>query len=97
MIAALISFLAGMVLGQRFKVVVLVPASGIVIIGALLDASLVPVGAWSLAAIAVLSWCTLQIGYFVGLVIRPILASGRRNQVQSHSLGRTAANEHTAL
>jgi hypothetical protein len=82
----LINLLAGMVLGQRFKVLALVPAiavSLLVAIGAGIAHSRGPGPTILLAALAVAS---LQIGYLAGLGIRYALASARASGLRTASL-----------
>jgi hypothetical protein len=74
MASILLSFLAGMVLGQRFKVLILAPA-GVIAMALLIGkgfASSASFGATALLTLASLT--SMQIGYFVGLAIRHILA-----------------------
>lgn len=72
---SLISFLFGAALGQRFKVLVLVPAMAIVMmlsIGAGIMNAQKP---WWIVLIVVTASTCLQFGYFVGIGIRHFLAA----------------------
>ena len=62
-------------LGQRFKAVILIPASLVVFIGATL-AMHASTGIWVSLFIGFSSWCAIQMGYFVGLGVNVILAGG---------------------
>jgi hypothetical protein len=68
---SIVSFLVGAALGQRFKVIVLIPAivifSGLAIIAAHADS------AWSIVLMAAATTTCLQIGYFVGFGVRHAL------------------------
>lgn len=65
---SIISFLFGAALGQRFKVVILVPAMAIVMAFSLAVTHLQ--AAWQIVGIAVTTAFCLQCGYFVGIVVR---------------------------
>jgi hypothetical protein len=82
----LISLLTGMVLGQRFKILVLVPAFAIslpAVIGIGMSHYGEPGPALLLAALAVAG---LQMGYLIGGAIRYALAAERASEVRSASL-----------
>ncbi len=87
MTAALISLLIGMMLGQRFKVLVLMPAIAIALV--------IAVGAgvaradplWSIVLIAAATATSLQIGYLVGIGIRDVfVAAPTRSPITSLQL-----------
>jgi hypothetical protein len=73
MIILILCLLVGMVLGQRFKVLVLLPASSLVmaitIAGEMAHANTF----WLLCLTAVAAAASLQIGYLLGLGIRYVL------------------------
>ncbi len=78
--SSIISFLFGAVLGQRFTVLVLVPAIVIVMILATAAAIAHPQAAgWIIAMAAVAAVC-LQCGYFAGIFIRHFLAAAPSRQ-----------------
>jgi hypothetical protein len=82
----LISLLAGMVLGQRFKVLVVVPAIAawlLVAIGYGIASDGGPGPTMLLAALAVAS---LQIGYLSGVAIRYTLSAARASGLRSTSV-----------
>ena len=92
----LISLLAGMVLGQRFKVLALVPAfaiSALVVIGIGTAHSEALGHTVLLAALAVAS---LQIGYLVGVAIRYSLAAARTSGLRTASLHASQPTRHAA-
>jgi hypothetical protein len=92
----LISLLAGMVLGQRFKVLAVVPA--------IAGLSLVAIGygiAYSeglerTALLAALAVASLQIGYLVGVAIRYSLAATRASGLRSASIDASQPTRHAA-
>jgi hypothetical protein len=72
---SMISFLFGAVLGQRFTVLVLIPAMIIVMILAIGAAITHPQAAWWIIAMAAAAAVCLQCGYFAGIFIRHFLAA----------------------
>jgi hypothetical protein len=94
MIFALISFLAGIVLGQRFRVLVLIPVGVLISVMAVVVGVLAREAFWPATIVAIAGWASLQMGYFVGLGMRQILSG----EGQSHaSVGRSAADGRTVL
>jgi len=73
--ASIISFLCGAVLGQRFNVLVLVPAIAIVFTLSVIAGFAHPQGAWWIIRMAASGAICLQCGYFFGIVIRHFLAT----------------------
>jgi hypothetical protein len=75
MIILILCLLVGMVLGQRFKVLVLLPASALVmamtIAGEMAHANTF----WQLCLTAVAAAASLQMGYCLGLGIRYVLVA----------------------
>ena len=73
MILAMVSLLVGVVLGQRFKVLVLAPATAIVLVlavGVMHDRT-----AWSIVLVAAAAATSMQIGYLVGIGVHHVLAA----------------------
>ena len=70
---AAISLLVGAVLAQRFKVMVLVPATGFMLVAAMGTAFVQAHTAWWTILVAAAGVASLQIGYFIGLGIRCVL------------------------
>jgi hypothetical protein len=92
----LISLLAGMVLGQRFKVLALVPAfavSLVLAVGFGIAHFEQLGGTVLLAALAVAS---LQIGYLVGVAIRYSLAATRTSGLRTASIHASQPTRHAA-
>jgi predicted Na+-dependent transporter len=96
MILAIFSLLAGLALGQRFKVFVLVPAIALVLLVAISTSIAFAQGLWSATEVAVVSVVNLQIGYLAGTAIRWSLAAARASRLRSvftggsQSVGRIA-------
>ena len=75
MTLSMISFLVGAVLGQRFKIVVLIPAFAIVlffVVGT--GVALAQTGWWMVLMAAAAVTC-LQIGYLVGIGVHHVLGA----------------------
>jgi predicted Na+-dependent transporter len=70
-----ISFLVGAVLGQRFKVFVLVPATSLALICTIAAGIARAQHIWSIAMAAVGVTIALQIGYLIGTGIRYLIAA----------------------
>jgi disulfide bond formation protein DsbB len=90
---SMISFLFGAALGQRFNVVVLIPAMAIVLVlsaGAGLTQAQT---AWWIVLMAATAATCLQFGYFVGIGIRHFLVAAtlRRSSPLEHTSARHAA------
>ena len=75
---SMISFLFGAALGQRFKVLILVPAMAIVIMIALWAGGTQAQSAWWIVLMAVSASACLQFGYFAGIGVRQFLAAASR-------------------
>jgi hypothetical protein len=69
---SMISFLAGVALGQRFKVMVLMPAIAIVLVLALGSGVTHAQTAWSIILTSVLAAVCLQIGYLTGIFVHHV-------------------------
>jgi hypothetical protein len=93
---ALLSLITGIVLGMRFKVLILVPAIAFVVpiafgFGIVHHHAFGPA---VLAAVAALA--SLQIGYFVGIPFRNSLAAVRISGLRNASLTRSHTTRRTA-
>jgi hypothetical protein len=77
MTLTILSLLAGLILGQRFKVLVLVPAIPLALLLAVGTGITRADGFWWTALMAVAGCTALQIGYLLGLAIRPLPVIGR--------------------
>jgi hypothetical protein len=83
----LLSVLAGMVLGQRFKVLALLPAivvTLLVTIAAGLARAETP---WLLALSGILGIVGIQVGYLLGLGVRQLTAGARGARLPAASFG----------
>jgi hypothetical protein len=87
---SLISFLFGAALGQRFKVLVLVPAMAIIIAFSI-GAGLTQAQPWWIVLMAVTASACLQFGYFAGIGIRYVLTDTRSAEAASLSTAETSA------
>jgi hypothetical protein len=70
-------FLAGMLLGQRFKVLILLPAIGVAAIIATCAGIASGDHFWSIVLLAVWLAVALQIGYLIGTGLWSVLVKGR--------------------
>ena len=93
---ALVSFLAGTVLGMRFRVLVLVPAIACVLPIALTIGISRQHELGSVLFLAAATVVSLQIGFFAGIAIRYSLAAARMNRSRDTSLTRSQALPHKA-
>ena len=88
---SIVSFLMGATLGQRFKVMVLMPAAliiaGISIVTEIAQAQ----SAWAIVLMAATAVTSLQIGYFVGIGIRHVLSRRSSSLVSPAPAARHAA------
>jgi NADH:ubiquinone oxidoreductase subunit 6 (subunit J) len=72
---SMISFLAGAALGQRFKVMVLMPAIAIVLVLAVGTGVAHAQTAWSTVLMAATAATCLQIGYLIGIFTHYVLVA----------------------
>ena len=86
MTLTMISLLVGMVLGQRFKVLVLVPTIAIPLIFALGAGIARADTFWQIVLMAVAAASSLQVGYLAGVVIRHVLVAARSSRSPATSL-----------
>ena len=82
----LISFLAGAVLGQRFKVFILLPAISLAVICTITAGIARAQDVWSIAMAAVYITTALQIGYLIGTGIRCLIAANRPARRKPYSV-----------
>jgi hypothetical protein len=75
MILSIISLLVGALLGQRFKVMVLMPATAIVLVVAIGTGVTHAHTAWSIILMAAAAATSMQIGYLIGIGIHHVLAA----------------------
>jgi hypothetical protein len=74
---SIISLLAGAVLGQRFKVLVLLPAIAFVLLMAIGLGIANAQGLWATTLLSTIAIVSLQIGYLAGIGLRSVLAPSR--------------------
>jgi hypothetical protein len=67
------SLLVGAVLGQRYKVFILLPAMSLALICTITAGIVRAQDAWSIAMVAVCITTAMQIGYLIGTGIRAVL------------------------
>ncbi len=89
MMLSLICLLVGAVLGQRFKVLVLIPAMALAVTAA---SGFAYAGTlWQVLGAAFVATTSLQIGYLGGIGIRYLIASGRTGQINASSVATSAS------
>jgi hypothetical protein len=96
MLLAVLMFLVGMALGQRFTVLVLAPAillAVVVAVGIGIARSQTP-GMITLLTVAAVA--CLQIGYLLGLGVLQLTAAGRASRQPSGSLADSSSARRTA-
>jgi membrane protein DedA with SNARE-associated domain len=74
-ILSTISLLVGALLGQRFRVMVLMPATAIVLLIAVGTGATHVYTAWSIILMAVAAATSMQIGYLIGIGVHHVLAA----------------------
>jgi hypothetical protein len=93
-IFTLLGLLVGTVLGQRFRVLVLVPAMAVLLPMAIGVAAFSHQGLETIALLTALTVGTLQIGYLLGVAVRHSLATARigglRSRAEPHPARRSA-------
>ncbi len=72
---SMISLLVGAALGQRFKVMVLMPVIAIVLVLVVATGVLLAQTAWAIVLMAGVAATCLQIGYFVGIAIHHLVST----------------------
>jgi hypothetical protein len=96
MISLIVSFLVGMVLGQRFKVLILLPAIALALIAVVGGGIARAEQVWSIALIAVGVIVALQIGYLIGTGIRALIVGARASRAYPGSVRAPAIVRRTA-
>jgi hypothetical protein len=72
---SMISLLVGAALGQRFKVMVLMPVIAIALVLVVATGVLLAQTAWAIVLMAGVAATCLQIGYFVGIAIHHVVSA----------------------
>jgi predicted permease len=88
----LISLLFGAVLGQRFRVFIVLPAILPAVVFATIVAASQGMTARQILATAVIAVTSLQIGYLAGVAIRHFLAAERASRLRPRQLAISASN-----
>jgi hypothetical protein len=70
LLIAAVSLLGGIILGMRFRLLVLIPALGIAAAGAVAGTLATGAGPWGIFAAVVTAITALQIGYFSGSLLQ---------------------------
>jgi hypothetical protein len=96
MTSLIISSLAGLVLGQRFKVLILLPAICTAVVAATGAGVARGDSRWSIVLLAISVAVALQIGYLVGTGIRSLLAAGRATRHYPGSVAAPAVGRRIA-
>jgi hypothetical protein len=78
----LLSLLAGMVLGQRFKVMILVPLSAAALVATVVARASAGDGLWHVLLNAAIVVTSLQIGYLIGVGARYALIVSRAGRLR---------------
>ena len=72
-----ISLVAGIALGQRFKILILVPVMSLALVGTIAAGIARADNVWSIALMAIAAVTALQIGYLIGIWLRSFIVSAR--------------------
>src|ERR1700686_889170 len=96
MTLAMISLLVGMVLGQRFKVLVLMPTIAIALVLAIGVGVARADTVWSIVLMTATTATSFQIGYLVGLGFRHVLVAARASRSPASSLTGSASARRPA-
>jgi hypothetical protein len=94
LVFVVISLLIGMVLGQRFKVLVLVPAIGLALIVTTVAGIARADSVWLIVVMTVAVTSSLQIGYLAGTGIRHLMAAARASRLRAGALGGSMPARH---
>jgi len=92
----LITLLAGMVLGQRFRVLAVVPAIAASLLVAIGFGIAQSEGLGRTVLLAALAVASLQIGYLLGIAIRYSLAAARTSGLRAASVHGSQPTRHAA-
>ena len=86
MMSAMVSLLVGMVLGQRFSVLILVPGIGLALVVTIVAGIARADAAWPIILTSAAVVTSLQIGYLAGTALRHLLVAGRASRSHASSL-----------
>ena len=96
MMLAIICLLFGMVLGQRFNVLVLVPAIALVATLSVVVGVARTDAIWSIAQTAVAAMASVQLGYAMGIWIRFVLGDISPNRSHATPVGGSSPTRRPA-
>jgi hypothetical protein len=96
MTLTMVSLLVGMVLGQRFKVLVLMPTIAMALVLAIGAGVARADAVWWIVLMAAATATSLQIGYLIGIGIRHILVATRASRSPATSLTGSASTGRPA-
>lgn len=94
--ANLMLLLCGMVLGQRFKMLILVPATLITLLLAVGAGVMRAETGWMVAVAATGLIASLQVGYFLGLAIRQLSILARAKRMRTAPLANSLPAQRSA-
>jgi hypothetical protein len=86
LLLGIFTLLAGMVLGQRFKVLTLVPAGVLILLFAIAAGAALGETSWQIGLNAVIAIVCIQLGFLFGLGIRHLLLISRARRLRAASL-----------
>jgi uncharacterized membrane protein len=85
---AIISFLVGLALAQRFKVLILIPVILLTLVFAIVAGLSGAAAGWASALTAVVTITGVQIGYLLGIALRHAMLLARAQRRRAGSLTR---------
>ncbi len=86
---AIVSVLIGALLGGRYKVMVLVPLIGIILVVTLAAGYASDAGGWSTLLIGLVIAGCVQLGYVLGVLSKYLLDTGPRRRVTVNATARS--------
>jgi hypothetical protein len=91
-----VSLLAGLLLAQRFRVMVLIPASVIVVGLAVGTGATHVYTVWSIILITAMAATSLQIGYLIGIGVRHFVMAAVSNRTSALATTASPSAPHSA-
>jgi hypothetical protein len=86
LLLGIFTLLIGMVLGQRFRVLTLVPAGLLMLLFAIAAGAALGESSWQIGLNAVIAIVCIQLGYLFGLGTRHLLLISRARRLRAASL-----------
>jgi hypothetical protein len=96
LLLGILALVAGMVIGQRFNVLTLIPASFLVLFAVVGAGAALADGMWIIIVAAVLTIVSLQSGYLFGLGMRHLLFVARARRLRAAEAAGSTAMRHAA-